>query len=75
MRDGINLARRGIPTVCLLTDKFSDQADFVSRAAGMPDMPRVILPHPVAGSGFERIRQVAGDIIEQVVTSLKGGGK
>ena len=71
MRDGINLARRGIPTVCLLTHQFSDQGDFIARAAGMPGIPRVILPHPVAGSGIENIRKIADDIVDRVVASLE----
>jgi len=75
VRDGINLARRKIPSVCLLTDKFSAQGDFISRAAGMPEIPRVILPHPVAGTGSERMRQVAETIVDLVIESLEGGRK
>lgn len=75
MRDGILLARRNIPTVCLLTEKFAEQGDFISRAAGMPDIPRVILPHPVAGSGTENMRRVAEEIIGRVISSLEGGSK
>ena len=41
--------------MCLLTGKFREQGDFTARAAGMPDIPRVHLPHPVAGIGLESI--------------------
>ena len=75
MRDGINIARRGVPATCLLTTKFSEQGDFTARAAGMPDIPRIVLPHPVAGSGPDAIRRVAGDIADQVIESLEGGEK
>ncbi len=73
MREGITLARRETPAVCLLTNKFSAQGDFISRAAGMPEIPRVILPHPLAGTGSERMRQVAETIVDQVIDSLEGG--
>jgi len=73
VRDGINLARRGIPSTCLLTTKFREQGDFTARAAGMPDIPRIVIPHPVAGSGPDAIRRVAGNIAGQVIESLEGG--
>ena len=62
MRDGINLARRGIPAVALVTEAFWSQGDFVAQSLGMPGIPRLKLPHPVAGSGSESIRAVAADI-------------
>jgi hypothetical protein len=75
VRDGIQLARRKIPTTCLLTEKFAKQGEFTSRAAGMPDIPKVILPHPVAGSGIENIRRVAEEIFDRVRSSLERGAK
>ena len=47
----MNLARRGIPAVALVTSEFWPQGDFVARSVGMPDVPRVELPHPVAATG------------------------
>jgi len=73
VRDGINLARRGIPSTCLLTNKFREQGDFTARAAGMPGIPRIVIPHPVAGSGLDAIRRVAGNIADRVIESLEGG--
>ena len=70
MRDGINLARRGIPAVALVTDDFWPQGDFVARAFGMPDVPRVRLPHPVAGTGDASLRAIAEQIVPQIVATL-----
>ena len=72
MRDGINLARSGIPAVCLLTEKFREQGDFTARAAGMPDIPRVHLPHPVAGLGLDHLRKTAEAFAEEILASLAG---
>ncbi len=72
MRDGINLARRGIPVVSLVTTAFVAQADFVARAAGMPDVPRVVLPHPLAGTGPAHLREVAADIAVDILAGLRG---
>lgn len=70
MRDGINLARRGIPAVALVTEEFVPQSVFVANAAGMPDIPRVILPHPVAGTGRAAMRSVAEAYLAPMLTAL-----
>ena len=70
MRDGISFARRGIPAVALVTETFWPQGDFVSRSAGMPDIPRIKLPHPVAGSGFEAMTRIAESIADEILRAL-----
>lgn len=75
MRDGIALASRGIPVVTLVTDDFSAQGSFVARAAGMPEVPRVLLPHPVAGTGREAMMEVARSIAPTVLDTLHGDHK
>lgn len=72
MRDGIKLARAGVPTVALVTTDFVAQADFVARSAGMPAIPRVVLPHPVAGTGAANLQRVADDAAAAVVEALGG---
>ena len=74
MRDGIELARRGVPAVALITEAFWPQAEFVARAAGMPGAPRVRLPHPVAGSGRDRMAAVAREFRPAILAGLAGGG-
>jgi len=74
VRDAISAARRHIPAVALVTAKFSPQGDFVSRSAGMPDIPRVILPHPVAGTGEKAMKIVADDIAGEVLWALGAAG-
>ncbi len=74
MRDGIELARRGVPSVALVTEAFWPQAEFVARASGMPAAPRVRLPHPVAGAGRERMAAVARELRAEVLAGLAGGG-
>ena len=71
MRDGINLAKIGIPAVALVTEEFWPQGDFVARSLGMPGVPRVKLPHPVAGTGIANMREVAEAIAPQVIGALE----
>lgn len=70
MRDGVNLARRGVPAVALVTTEFQAQGDFVARSLGMPDVPRVILPHPVAGTGRANMASVAKGCVDAVLEAL-----
>ncbi len=71
MRDGIETAKRGLPTVALVTEEFWPQGDFVARAAGMPDLPRLRLPHPVAGTGEEAMTELATEIADRLVDGLR----
>jgi hypothetical protein len=72
VRDGIEIARRGRAAVALVTDVFWPQGDSVAASAGMPDIPRLRLPHPVAGSGHAAMAEVAASIVAQVVAVLRG---
>ena len=41
-------------------------------SAGMPDIPRLKLPHPVAGSGHDAMGRVADDVAARIVAVLRG---
>lgn len=70
MRDGISIARLGIPSVALITEEFWPQGDFVARSLGMPDAPRVKLPHPIAGSGDENMLRVATQVVDEIIERI-----
>ena len=67
MRDGINIARLGIPSVSLVTEDFWPQGDFVAQSVGMPSVPRVQLPHPVAGTGDSNMQMIAENVVDEIV--------
>lgn len=71
MRDGINLAKLGIPAVALVTEEFWSQGDFVAQSLGMTGVPRVKLPHPVAGTGVANMREVAVVVAPRVISALE----
>ena len=71
MRDGINLAKLGVPAVALVTEEFWPQGDFVAQSLGMPGVPRVKLPHPVAGTGTDSLRQIAESVAPAVIAALE----
>jgi len=42
----------------------------VANSLGMPGLPRVMLPHPVAGLGEAKIKLIADDVIEGILDSF-----
>tara|TARA_B100001559_G_scaffold291759_1_gene271728 strand:- start:228 stop:446 length:219 start_codon:yes stop_codon:yes gene_type:complete len=67
VRDGIKIAKAGMPVVSLVTKDFWPQGDFVAQSVGMPTVPRVKLPHPVAGTGEARMQEIADNIVDEIV--------
>jgi len=71
VRDGYNIAKRGMPVVSLITEDFWGQGTFVAKSLGMPDIPRVKLPHPVAGLGEIKIAAIANSVVETILDSFE----
>ncbi len=55
----------------LITEDFWEQGSFVANSLGMPDIPRVKLPHPIAGLGEEKIGLIAEEVIEDILDSFE----
>lgn len=72
MRDGIELAKRGLAVAALVTEPFWPQGDLIALSHGMPDVPRIRLPHPVAGSSSESMAALADEIAPRLVAVLRG---
>ncbi|HCD27069.1 MAG TPA: hypothetical protein DER02_06090 [Gammaproteobacteria bacterium] len=73
MRDGINLARLGLPAIALVTEDFWPQGNFVAQSLGMREVPRVKLPHPLAGTGKARLAAVATEYVPEIIRRLRDG--
>jgi hypothetical protein len=72
VRDGIEMARRDRAVVTLVTEQFWPQGDFIASSNGMPDVPRLRLPHPVAGTGHDAMGLLAEQIAPRLVAILRG---
>ena len=72
MRDGIELARRDRAVVALVTEPFWPQGDLIALSNGMPDVPRLRLPHPVSGSGNEAMARLAETLAPRIIAVLRG---
>ena len=56
----------------LITSDFRKQGNFIARASGMPEAPRVVLPHPSAGSGAENMKRVADRLVATLLRVFAG---
>jgi hypothetical protein len=71
-RNAVNLARAGVPVSALISEKFFQGGAFVARSVGMPAVPRVCLPHPVAGTGAARIAAIADAAAPEIIAAWRG---
>ena len=58
--------------VALVSEPFWQQGDAMALSNGMPDVPRLRLPHPVAGSGREAMARLAEALAPRIVAVLRG---
>ena len=56
--------------MAFVTEEFWPQGDFVAQAEGMPNVPRMCLPHPVAGIGKAAMTALALNIRDEVLARL-----
>ncbi len=70
VRDAIDIARRQVRACAVITDAFWAQSALVAQSAGMPDVPRVRVPYPLAGSGDATIRSAAHGAAAEVALAL-----
>jgi hypothetical protein len=69
----VELEKRGIPTVTICTDAFEGLAREEAKNLGMPDLPLVIIKHPIGGEPPDVIRQRAAEAAPQVLRALTDG--
>ena len=70
MLDAVNLERLGIPTVTVVTEPFTVAADTVARSLGMPDVPRVVIPHDYLSEDTDVIAKKLEPLMEEILDRL-----
>ena len=62
----------GRPAVFIASSEFIDAADVQARALGLPDVRRVIVPHPIQDATDDEMRDKADAIEDAVLAALRG---
>ncbi|ETX08657.1 MAG: hypothetical protein ETSY2_04075 [Candidatus Entotheonella gemina] len=61
------MENRGVPTVMVCTDEFSQLGRNEAESLGLPYLPIALVPHPLGGQKPDRILEKAEKSIDQVV--------
>ena len=65
----------GIPTVTVGTSAFTDLLQLEAEQRGLPDLDRLIVPHPLGGLRPERVRARIDDaVVDRLEAALLGQG-
>jgi hypothetical protein len=61
-----------IPAVFVASSEFADAAEVQARALGLPDVQRVIVPHPIQDATDDEMRAKADAAVDSLLRSLTG---
>ena len=65
----------GIPTVTVGTSAFTDLLQLEAEQRGLPELDRLIVPHPLGGLRPERVRARVDDgVLDRLESALLGAG-
>jgi hypothetical protein len=65
------LRKRGLTTAVICSEAFLKLGTTQARVFGVPDLPLVIIPHPLGGLSIEQVQGRALVAIPQVVELIK----
>ena len=65
------LRKRGLVTAVIVSGPFLNLGKNQSRVFGVPDLPLLLIPHPLGGLSLEQVEGRAQHAIPQVVELIK----
>ena len=65
------LRKRGLFTAVILSEPFLMLGKNQARVFGVPDLPLLLVPHPLGGLSLEQVEGRAGHAIPQIVELVK----
>ena len=71
--DAIELEKAGTPAVVVTTTRFEPIAVTLSASFGLPDVRKLVLPHPLGGTDEPTLREWVDAATERTVALLTGG--
>jgi len=69
------LRKRGLVTAVICSEPFLKLGKNQSRVFGVPDLPLLIIPHPLGGLDLEGVKGRAAHAIPQVLEIIKDNVK
>ena len=65
------LRKRGLVAAVICSDPFVKLGRNQARVFGVPDLPLIVIPHPLGGLGLDGVKERAGAATPQVVNLIK----
>lgn len=72
MHDTVWFEIQGRPAVFIASSEFVEAADVQAHALGLPDVRRVIVPHPIQDATDAEMCAKADAIVDRVIEALAG---
>ena len=69
------LRKRGLVTAVICSDPFLKLGKTQARVFGVPDLPLVMIPHPLGGLSLDEVKGRADAAIPQVVNLIQAQAK
>jgi hypothetical protein len=69
------LRKRGLVTAVICSEPFLKLGKTQSRVFGVPDLPLLLIPHPLGGLDLEGVKGRAAHAVPKVVEIIKGSFK
>lgn len=66
-----NLRKRGLTTAVVCSDPFVKLGQAQARVFGVPDLPLLVIPHPLGGLAIDQVKARAEHALPQFVKLLK----
>ena len=64
------LRKRGVATALICSDPFRNLAKTQAQVLGVPELPLVMIPHPLGGLSLEDVQKRADVAVPQVVNLI-----
>ena len=69
----IEMQRRGVPSAVICSEPFLQLGRTQSRVLGVPDLPLIIIKHPLGGLALDAVKARADSALPQLLQVLRGG--
>lgn len=70
LHDAVTMERHGVPAAVIITEPFQGYVTQFAATYGAPGYPLTVIPHPIARVGQERLREVAGNVVDVITHQL-----
>jgi hypothetical protein len=67
----VELRKRGLVTAVICSDPFVKLGMNQARVFGVPDLPLIVIPHPLGGMDLDAVKARAGVATPQLVDLIK----